>query len=101
MTSAPLKSHLMCSGLPQGSRCRGARVLGASRVGGKVRGRGSMTQLKPGLALQAPPVLQPTSISLFSVLLQHLQLFLHILCSGWNSVCHFLSGGFQPSWPHL
>ena len=40
MTSAPLKSHLMCSGLPQGSRCRGARVLGASRVGGKVRGSG-------------------------------------------------------------
>lgn len=38
MTSAPLHSHLTCSGLLEGSRCRGARVLDASRQPGGRKG---------------------------------------------------------------
>lgn len=63
-TSAPLQSHPVYSGLPQGSRGRGVRVLDASRVRGKARGREFTTQTKASLSLRAPLVLQPTNSSL-------------------------------------
>lgn len=95
MTSACLQSHLVGSGLPEGSQCTGVRVLDANSGEGKVRGRGFMTQLKSSLPQSVPWLLQPTSTPFFSVPLQHLQSFIHILYSGWNSVCHLLAGWLE------
>lgn len=40
MIPVPSQSHLTFSGLPQGSRCMGMRVLDPGRVGKKVWGMG-------------------------------------------------------------
>lgn len=74
---------------------RGVRVLDASSGEGKVRGRGFMTQLKSSLPQSIPGLLQPTRTPFFSVPLQHLQSFIHILYSAWNSVCHLHAGRLE------
>lgn len=55
MILMPSQSHLTCAGFSQGSRCWGVRVLDASRVGGKVKVKGLVTQLKSSLSVRALP----------------------------------------------
>lgn len=94
-SAAPLQSHLMCGGLPQDSRCRGRGSWVPAGCEERLGEGDPGLSPSPASPPERPLVLQPTSISLPSFLLQRLQSFLHILCSGWNSVCHFLAGGFQ------